>query len=319
MIKIALVADIHIRTDDLPVLLSWNNNRLIDLAIEITKLELDELWIIGDLFDRANATMADIISAKHFVDEVAIPIKYLEGNHERISKDVYTLHLLQDVIGIQPLMELEKVDGVTISCIGHDSIHKIKSLPPTGLLISHFRWTHDIFGRGELLKSEEHFIKDNFKETLLGDIHYPYEPESNVRYISSPYSITFGNPKDYGLMLLELNDGEFKVSRVKLDLPCKISTTLPLKLINGYIENTNPKHKYRIIVKLLPTQFEEFKKLKAPKHVELIPKLKEITDEMKEVSKIEVGGNIKDVLLDFIKLPQLEDKLYIKDVLKETK
>ncbi len=317
MRRIGLTGDIHIRTDELPVELSWNHQRLMLLADEINKLDCDELWVLGDLFDRANATMADMISAKQFIEEIGVPVKYINGNHCRINKDVYSLHVLKGVIGIQPLMELEKIEGVTLSCIGHESIHKIKELPPTDLLLSHFRWFHDIFGRGELLKSEEHFIKDNFKETLLSDIHYPYEPENNVRYISSPYSINFGNPKDYGLMILELDDGDFKVSRVKLDLPCKISTTLPLKLVNGYIENTDPKHKYRIIVKLLPTQFGDFKKLKAPQYVELIPKLKEITNKIKDVSKIEVGGNIKEVLLDFIKLPELEDKEYIKDVLKE--
>ena len=40
MRRVGLVGDIHIRTDDLPVLLSWNNNRLIDLAIEIIKLKM---------------------------------------------------------------------------------------------------------------------------------------------------------------------------------------------------------------------------------------------------------------------------------------
>lgn len=316
-LKVVTIADIHIRTDDLPVLLSWNNNRLIDLTIAIIKLQVDEVWIIGDLFDRSHPSMGDIISATHFVKELGVPVKYINGNHERITKDLYTLHLLKNVLDITPLDELMEVDGVTLACIGHESLYKIKDLPPRDLLLSHFRWSHDVFGVGELRKKDEKFISENFRETILGDIHFPYEPMGNVRYISSPYSINYSKPKDYGVVILKFDDGDLEISRVKLDLPCKIGAKLALSLVNGFIDSTSPKHLYKLVVSLRYNQLEDFKKLKPPNNIELIPKFITEDSEVQEVGKIEVGSNIKDVLLNSLKLPEEADKLYIKDIIKD--
>ncbi len=317
MFKVALAADIHIKTDELPVEASWNHNRLMLLAESISNMDVDELWIIGDLFDKARPTIGDIISAKLFVSIVGKPIKFLEGNHERINRDVYTLNMLKGVLGITKLPEKVSIEGVGITAIGHDFIHKIKEMPKDDILLSHFRWSHAIFGKGELLKRDEKYIKNNFTSTILGDIHYPYQPEANVKYISSPYSINFGTPKEYGLMVLELNKGKHTETRVALDLPCKITYKTKLSLVNGLIESTDLKHQYNIIVSIRFNELEKFKKLKSPSNIELIPKYEEIKNENNEVTKIKIGNNIKDVLLDSLELPQKEDKEYIKNILKE--
>ena len=316
MLKVALIADIHIRVDSLPVEVSWNYTRLKELAEELNTLIIDEVWIIGDLFDRSLASMSDIISAKHFIDTIEVPVKYLNGNHERADKDNYTLDLLKSVLNIEALPEFMETNGVSINCIGYDSIHKIKTLPPTDLLLTHLRWSHDLFGKGELGKADENFISKNFKQSILGDIHYPYEPEDNVTYISSPYSINYGTPKDYGLIILELDKGDFKFERKTLDLPCKISTTLPLAIVNGFIKSTDAKHLYRIIVKLRHNQMEDFKKIKFPKNIESIPQFIEGKLDVIDVKPIEISGNIKEVLIDSLKLEE-EGNQYIREILKE--
>lgn len=316
MKKVGLISDIHIRVDDLPVILSWNNNRLTELAISIQKQDLEELWIIGDLFDRAKPNLGDIIAAKHFVTKVGIPIKYLEGNHERINKDIYTLGLLEDVLGIQVLPEGFEIEDIGVTAISHRDIQKIETLPPSDLLLSHFRWSHDVFGDGELSKKAESIISETFQLTILGDIHYPYEPKANVKYISSPYSINFGAKKDYGMVILEFNNGELKFTRELLDLPCKISSTQPLSLVNGYVESTDSKHMYRLKVDLKLNDYEKFKNLRVPNNIELIPNI--IVNEHRRVAseKLDISTNIQEVLMGTLKMRK-EDKTYIKEVIKE--
>ena len=316
MVNVLLLADIHIRLDELPIDPSWEYQRLILLAEAINKQNVDELWVLGDLFDKSHPTMADIIAAKRFITELDAPIKYLEGNHERISRDIYTLKQLEQVLGIEKLPEHFEVEGIGITAIGHDNIHKICELPEDDLLLSHFRWSHSIFGRGELSKKVENDISTTFRFTILGDIHYPYEPLKNVMYISSPYSINFGKQKAFGMMQLFFDKGAYTYERIPLDLPCKISTKLNLSLVNGYVDSTDPKHRYRVIVNIRHNELEKFKKLKVPKNIELIPQFIE-NDFEKVVKKIEVGSNIKDVLLDSLVLPTRKDRDYISGILKE--
>ena len=317
MIRVVTVADIHVRVDNPVIGISWNHQRLSLLVDSINELDVDEVWIIGDLFDRSLPNMSDIMSAHHFISKIEKPIKFLEGNHERISRDIYTLNALKAVLDITKLPESFDMEGVSVTAIGHDVIHKIKDLPKSDLLLSHFRWSHDVFGVGELNSKTEKLITKNFGLTILGDIHYPYEPVDNVKYISSPYAINYGTPKDYGLGIITFDKGSYKFERVKLDLPCKISAKLNLSLVNGYIASTKPKHLYRIVVMLRYNQLEDFKKLKTPANVDLMPKFEETKTSYKEPEKIEVGANIKDVLLSSLKLPEQSDIEYIKETLKE--
>ena len=136
-------------------------------------------------------------------------------------------------------------------------------------------------------------------------------------YTSSPYSVSFGKQKDFGMMLLAFDKGAVTHSRLLLDLPCKISTKLKLSLVNGYITSTDSKHLYRVVVYIRHNELEKFKKLKAPDNVELIPQFKEDDFEKIKSEKIEVGGNIKEVLLDSLELPTRKDKDYISAILKE--
>ena len=277
---------------------------------------LDEVWIIGDLFDRAKPSLGDIIAAKHFVTELGIPIKYLEGNHERINKDLYTLRLLEDVLGIQELPQGFEIEDVGVTAISHRDIHKIKDLPSDDLLLSHFRWSHPVFGEGELNKTTEKFISENYQLALLGDIHYPYEPEDTVNYISSPYSINYGNQKDYGMVVIEFSNGMFDPQRVILDLPSKISLSTNLGVINGVLEGLDPRHLYKIKVNIRLEQFEKFKKIKYPNNVILIPSIEEEIRKETGREKIEISGEIKEVLMDTLSLPKA-DKDYIREIIKE--
>lgn len=316
MIRVGLLADIHVRVDELPVLLSWNHNRLMELAVVVSSQELDEVWIIGDLFDRSQPSLGDIISAHSFIKALEVPVRYLEGNHERINKDIYTLGLLADVLNMEALPNRFECEGVDITAISHKDIQSLPNLPKGTLLLSHFRWQHAIFGEGELSKRTENIISKNFVEILLGDVHFPYEPEANVKYISSPYSINFGAQKDYGMMVLAFEEGKYQATRKILDLPCKISSVTSLSLLNGYLEGTDSKHLYRIKVKLRLEEYEKFKNVRRPSNVELIPQIEGETVEEIKVDKLDIGANIKEVLLDTLALKE-HDKNYIKEILKE--
>jgi DNA repair exonuclease SbcCD nuclease subunit len=276
-----------------------------------------EVWIIGDLFDRASPSVYDIATAHEFIQKVGKPVKYIEGNHERVSKVQYTLRLLEDTLGITKLPEYTTLEGVSITSIGHDSLDKLSIIQGGDILLSHFRWSHPLFGKGELSKAEETRISQIFSSIILGDIHSRYSPLDNVKYIGSPYSISFSSSEEFGVGELHLDNGKFIFERVDLHLPNKISavTTLPL-LQSVLVGIQDEDSKYRITVMLRNSaEAEEVAVYRTPSNVELIGKF--IVQDAKEdvEEKIEIRGEVKDILIDSLTLPSKSIQ-YIRDVLR---
>ncbi len=309
-----VVSDIHIKADGLDILKSWEHNRLMLLADSINNIQADTIWILGDLFDKHYPSMLDIICAKDFINALNKPVQYLEGNHERINNEVYTISLLADTLGIAPLLQSFSIGKHSVFAISHKDLELIPKLPSANLLLSHFRWTHSVFGNGELSKTTENFIPKNFDLTILGDIHYPYEPVENVKYISSPYSISFSSMQEYNIGIIDFAD-ELKFTRIPLDLPCKIKFKLPLSLVYSYIESANPMHKYRLIVDLRFNEYDKFKQLKRYDNIEYIPKLESTEGEVKEIEEIKISANVEKAFMDTLSISN-EDKEYIKNIIK---
>lgn len=313
--KIVLVADIHIRIDDQPIFATWEYQRLMLLKDEIVKQGANEVWILGDLFDRNKPTVADIKAAFRFTE--GLTVRYIEGNHERIDKHTYLLAQLEDVLQMIRLPNFQEIEGVSITAFGHDELDKILQASDSDILLSHFRWSHSVFGQGEFKPMEEKRIASKYSSVILGDIHYPYQPLSNVQYISSPYGITYSASGDYGIALLELSKGNHNLTLIPLNLPNKITVTTRISLVNGLMESVeNNQNKYKILVELLLKDIDAFNRLKPPSNVTLIPKVIDASKTTKAVEKISVSTNIKDVLIGALDLPQ-DSREYIKDILKE--
>ena len=103
-----------------------------------------------------------------------------------------------------------------------------------------------------------------------------------------------------------------------LELPTKITIALNLSLVNGYFQAIKKENKYKIVVNIRFNQLEDFKKLQPPSNVSLLPRFSDTSsiDENKP-TKIEVGANIKEVLLESLGFKEKKDLTYIKNTLKE--
>jgi len=315
MCRISLVTDIHVRiVNTSPYQEDWNYKRLMQLGYMLNKEDTSEVWILGDLFDRAMPSVFDVATVNTFLSIIGKPIKFIEGNHERINKLQYTMQLLSTTLNIERLSESFSIEGVHIVALGHDTLYKVLDVPKADILLSHFRWSHPIFGKGELSRKDESKISENFKLTILGDIHSRYIPKDNVKYIGSPYSISFSPSSEFGVGELILDNGKFIFNYVDTDLPNKIKLSTPLTLLSGVLSGLLPEHKYRITVTLIEKELDKFKKLKTESNVEIIGKV--VERGTKEVQEgLTVRGDVKDILIDSLTLPKKSIQ-YIKDVLK---
>lgn len=315
MTNVALVTDIHVNIKTVPYQASWEYFRLIELAKVLMDTDASEVWVLGDLFDKHHPSILDIAAVKDFFTTIGKPIKFIEGNHERMNKDIYTMHVLKDVLNIEPLPELQEIDGVSITAIGHDRLPIICDVPNSDILVGHFRWSHSMFGRGELSTKEEKKLVTKFKQVILGDIHDGYEPTTNVAYIGSPYSVSFSTSSTFGIAILSLDKGNFTFTKVPTTLPNKIVIRTTLNLVHGVLEGCDTINKYRVIVKLAPTDMPKFKQITVNDNIELLGEFKEGTNTTLTTT-IEVGNNVKDILINILPF-NTDEKTYINNLLKE--
>jgi len=310
---VALVADIHINTSENEI---FETNRLIELGDILNEDGSTEVYLLGDIFDKSKPDMFDIVAFKKFIDCINKPIYYIEGNHERVNAQYYCL---DDIMGMFNIQKLETTfKGTTkVYPIGHQELSSIQYIDTShkgkSVLLSHFRWTHPLFGKGELYKYEND-IKTKFNMVFLGDIHESYEPKDNVIYTGSPYSNKYKIQGEHSYLLVDFEDLTY--GRVLLDLPNKISITLPLSKLVSFLENIDTRHKYVIKVDIRNTdELKKLKKLVIPSCVtRLIPKVEKEEDSKKEV--IEKKNTILDTLISVLPKTIKDDEEYIRSILE---
>jgi len=310
---VSLVADIHINTSEDKV---FETNRLIELGSILDRDESDEVYLLGDIFDKSKPDMFDIIAFKELIDCISKPIYYIEGNHERVNAQYYCLDDIMGMFNIQKI-ETSFIGTTKIYPIGHQDIESIQyldlSYKVNNVLLSHFRWSHPLFGKGELYKYESD-IKNKFDIVFLGDIHESYEPEDNVIYIGSPYSNKYKIQGEHSYLLVNFEDLTYE--RVLLDLPNKLSITLPLSKLVSFLENIDIKHKYIIKVDIRNTdELKKLKKLVIPSCVtRLIPKIEKEEATKKEV--VTKKDTIIDTLISILPKTIKKDEDYIRSILE---
>jgi len=309
--EIDIVADIHIKMSALDV---FEYDRLMALADILKNNKSQAVWILGDLFDKHSPNLFEIKAANDFIQAIGKPIYFLEGNHERISHETYTLHLLKDTLGMQPLPDYQEIEGVSIVAVGHNKLCDIATRTEADILLSHFRWTHPLYGVGEIGKESEWIIVDKYKNIILGDIHdNTFKPAENVVYTGSPYSISYSSHTNYGYITLTL-DGNYNIEQRQLALPNKVKLMATLNTLQGLVVGLDSASKYRIVVNLMDNEVDAFKNIKVPDNIELIGK---IMEEHKEERKIDVGNDIKKVFLSSLRLREDEIK-YIDGIICQT-
>jgi hypothetical protein len=307
MTRIAIVGDGHIR---LP-----KNKDSVEYIEDVKRYEMLRkslvngnyqcVVFVGDLFDKARPSLEEIQFVTEFVKDLPNVI-LIDGNHEAVTKHTSTYDYVS--IPNTSYMPLDRllIEGVTIQTFGYKHLADYKYINKADILLSHFRCNLG-FIKEEVPVAE---IAKRFKDVILGDIHQTYNPLPNVHYTSSPYALHYKKTQDvHGYIELLIDKDEYKIKRVKLDLPTKYKVELsPSELIK--LVSTDVVDRY--IVEVEGT-LEEIKSLPNHPLIKIVPKLRQLN-----VSTSTHGNERKDTLDTIVRaLPAGLDCTIIENIYKE--
>jgi hypothetical protein len=263
--QVAFVSDIHLSLRHSP---TWASNRFLQLFTLLSECPASHIILGGDTFDTAKVSLEEL---KVFYEGIQILrdaekiVWVISGNHENLSdhKTVFDFipavgfTYLEDVVLKIPNYDLYFVSHLKCKTIA--SKKKDISSQRQSILFSHFRANFGTFIKGEIDVGE---VSKIFNHCFVGDIHHSYAPFPNVTYPSSPYSIHFDLPRDYGYFLINL-DKELSYTWERLDLPCKIlHTTTAEEVLTGL--SLDSRHIYKVIVQSSPSTEVASKLMKNP-------------------------------------------------------
>lgn len=227
---------------------NFHINRMEKL-VELINLENpDKVWILGDLVDSNKINLATQHSLLGVIDKIKCPVEYLNGNHERIKNNDYLLDYLFQYSKISHLPPLQKINNITVAAVGHNEIHNLQNTK-ADILLSHFRWSLPVFWgkKAEVSKATMEYITNNFKLSILGDIHAEYEPEPNVKYVNQPFTTKFIEPRNGSILQLIIENEDIKIDRIVTDLPNKVKIVCDLKDLQETLTSLVPSNYYKVI------------------------------------------------------------------------
>lgn len=286
---------------------NFHVNRLLKLAEALSYQSPDEVWILGDLLDSTNINLCTVEVLKLFILKIGVPVKYLNGNHERINQNEYLLDYLN--IGMTPLPKTFKINNTTFTSLNHNQIHEAPALS-SDILLSHFRWSLPVLwgAKGELSTKSLSKIVDNYSDCILGDIHAEYEPEDNITYVNQPFSHKYFPSSPKGYVELNINEEGYAIIRHHLNLPNKIKISSAVEDIEKTVIGLPSSDLYRIDV-VLEDELIELPQLPSNAHYRV-----RITD--KDITA-HIGKSKGDIMETFIELIPISDREYIKGILHD--
>jgi predicted phosphodiesterase len=310
---IALVADIHIDTSEGTI---FETTRVLELARAIKDTGASKVWLLGDILNKSKPTHYDIITLGRFLDELnVLDVAYIDGNHERVRDGKYILDDIMQMFKISKLPNEFKLGNFKIIAIGHSELYKLEHIESADLLLSHFRWSHPLYGKGEV--KHEQLLRSKCENIILGDIHNFYKPHPNVTYISQPYASKYQTTQENGFILLDIKDAELAFKRVVTNLPTKIKLVVPLSKLIQILETLDLANKYVIdVIVKEQKELKTLKNIRLPKCVtRLRPKL-DTVESVKEKAEV-VTSSILDTILSILPKTIKQEKEYIKDILEK--
>lgn len=220
-----LLADIHIKLGQKNVPKEWALNRYRMFFDQVSKIDVDEIIIPGDIFDRM-PTLEELTLYFQFISGLTVPTKISTGNHEATKKGKSFFTELKGVSErLNPLVEIVvdyiyEVDDYYI--VPYEFI-KNKSTWD-GLACKHV-FTHV---RGEIPPHVKPEIPlewlDKFPIVFAGDLHSHSNTQRNIVYPGSPMTTSFHRSEvEAGYIIIE-DDWSWKWHA--FDLPQLIRKTV---------------------------------------------------------------------------------------------
>lgn len=234
-----LLADIHIKLGQKNVPKEWALNRYRMFFDQVSKIDVDEIIIPGDIFDRM-PTLEELTLYFQFISGLTVPTKISTGNHEATKKGKSFFTELKGVSErLNPLVEIVvdyiyEVDDYYI--VPYEFI-KNKSTWD-GLARKHV-FTHV---RGEIPPHVKPEIPlewlDKFPIVFAGDLHSHSNTQRNIVYPGSPMTTSFHRSEvEAGYIIIE-DDWSWKWHA--FDLPQLIRKTVsdPSEMISTDFHHT---------------------------------------------------------------------------------
>jgi len=324
--KVVVFGDIHLKINEKE---DFYERRFFNL-IQVIKKEVPDILILnGDILDKANPSWYELKKFYEWIEKannfVKNKIILISGNHEDLSKN----ECLYDYL---PQINFEYVDkgflrvtnDITFWFVSHHKIFEIYKLKnefftDINILFSHYRSAINVYMTNEI---DNVFVSKTFDYAILSDIHQHYKPAVNIEYTSSPYSVVFDDREDFGYIVLNVENKNYKVKWKQLNLP---------NLVKLVIKEEKDIDKLKLVLK--QNKKDVFKVISAIKTDALIDfiennrerivrysfiNIEEIENEKKEVIS-EIKHNDKQIVItDIIKKHlKIEDKDLKKEIISE--
>jgi len=220
-----LLADIHIKLGQKNVPKEWALNRYRMFFDQVSKIDVDEIIIPGDIFDRM-PTLEELTLYFQFISGLTVPTKISTGNHEATKKGKSFFTELKGVSErLNPLVEI--VVGYIYDKDGYYIVpyEYIKKESTWDELEARPVFTHV---RGEIPPHVKPEIPlewlDKFPVVFAGDLHSHSNTQRNIVYPGSPMTTSFHRSEvEAGYIIIE-NDWSWKWHA--FDLPQLIRKTV---------------------------------------------------------------------------------------------
>jgi DNA repair exonuclease SbcCD nuclease subunit len=220
-----LLADIHIKLGQRNVPKEWALNRYRMFFDQVSKIDVDEIIIPGDIFDRM-PTLEELTLYFQFISGLTVPTKISTGNHESTKKGKSFFTELKGVSErLNPLVEI--VVGYIYDKDGYYIVpyEYIKKESTWDELEARPVFTHV---RGEIPPHVKPEIPlewlDKFPVVFAGDLHSHSNTQRNIVYPGSPMTTSFHRSEvEAGYIIIE-NDWSWKWHA--FDLPQLIRKTV---------------------------------------------------------------------------------------------
>jgi DNA repair exonuclease SbcCD nuclease subunit len=220
-----LLADIHIKLGQKNVPKEWALNRYRMFFDQVSKIDVDEIIIPGDIFDRM-PTLEELTLYFEFISGLRVPTKISTGNHEATKKGRSFFTELKGVSErLNPLVEI--VVGYIYDKDGYYIVpyEYIKKESTWNDLDAKPVFTHV---RGEIPPHVKPEITlewlDKFPVVFAGDLHSHSNTQRNIVYPGSPMTTSFHRSEvEAGYIIIE-DDWSWKWHA--FDLPQLIRKTV---------------------------------------------------------------------------------------------
>jgi len=273
--SIICLADVHINTRrDL----HYEVRRIKALGEALSQAPMYPVVFCGDTFDRNDPLLIDLHLFYNLCTALhPRPVHIFAGNHDYkvmpylYGGDLFTVHTNPGFV--------EELNAYVLPWDHLQTFNKlIDRHTNTRLLLSHARCTIPPF-----IVEEFPIVtfSETFTLTVLGDIHQPLSPYSNVIYPSSPNNLDFTTyaPNSHGYLVV---GDDLTTTRAHLDIPHREKRTVTA-INSDMLQALDKQHLYKLMFEAEPGDMPRLRAILPPYvRVEFLPKVDRIAEGLDE-------------------------------------